>query len=290
LPDKILIVDDEPDTVNLAKRILERKGYQVITASNGEEALQKSDSDMPDFIFLDVVMPGKSGLEVCRILKTQAKTRLIPVVMFTALGRDVDRKLSKESGADGHLTKPFASESLVGEIKGQLDGIRGSRFSTLLGLGHDTLKGKKILLEFDPSTPYERLVRDFALECVSHKEKIVILTKKGSSVQRALDGDEGIELVDLTPQTILSPIIQQHPSVALGLVYDSLTDLALSVDVQAAYKFARSALELLSEPRMSALFLLNPTAHEAKDVSSLRGLFASHMTYGKQGVENVRTA
>ncbi len=86
MPDRILIVDDEQDIVTLAKRILERKGYLVTTASNGDEALQKVDSEMPDFVFLDVVMPGKSGLEVCKIIKTQTKTKFISVTMFTALG------------------------------------------------------------------------------------------------------------------------------------------------------------------------------------------------------------
>lgn len=290
MPDKILVVDDEPDTVNLAKRILERKGYQVITASKGEETLQKADSEMPDFIFLDVVMAGKSGLEVCRILKTQTKTNVIPVVMFTALGRDVDKKLSKESGADGHFTKPFTSESLVEEVKTQLEKLRPFKFSKALGLEHEVLKGKKILLEFDPSTRYERLVRDFVLESISHKEKAVILTKKGSAIQRALEGDQGVELLDLTPQTMLSPILQSHAGTPLSLVYDSLTDLSLSTDAQTAYKFARSALELLSDPRTSALFLLNPTAHEQRDVSSLKGLFSSHITYEMKGVTNVRIA
>ncbi len=166
--------------------------------------------------------------------------------------------------------------------------VRAWKFSRQVGLEHDALKGKKVLLEFDPSTPYERLVRDFVLECVSHKERVIVLTKKGSAVQRALEGDEGIYLIDLTPQTMISPILQQNADGPLNLVYDSLTDLALSADSQTAYKFPRSALELLSEPRIVALFLLNSTAHELRDVSSLKGIFSSQVTFEKQGVTNVR--
>jgi DNA-binding response OmpR family regulator len=121
--DKILAVDDELDTLNLVKMILERNGFLVITASNGDDALQKANIEAPDLVLLDMVMPGKSGLEVCKILKTQQKTKHIPVVIFTVLGRDVDRQLSKNAGADGHLLKPFTPEGLVSEIKKHLEKV-----------------------------------------------------------------------------------------------------------------------------------------------------------------------
>ena len=132
MTDKILIVDDEPDTINLAKMILERKGYHVVSAFTGDEAIQKAESEMPDFIYLDMVMPGKSGLEVCKILKAQSKTKKIPLVMFTALGRDVDKKLSKEAGADGHFLKPFTAEDLIDEIKGPSEYVDGADTVLLL--------------------------------------------------------------------------------------------------------------------------------------------------------------
>ena len=113
MADKILIVDDAPDTIHLTKLILEGIGYQAVSASDGDEALQKMNSEMPDLILLDLVMPGKSGLEVCRILKTQPMTKLIPVIMFTALGREIDKKLVKDAGADGHLIKPFQEDELA---------------------------------------------------------------------------------------------------------------------------------------------------------------------------------
>ena len=112
----ILVVDDEPDILNLAKLMLEKEGYVVSTASDGEEALQKVEAEMPDIILLDIVMPGKTGLEVCKILKAKPETRHIPVVMFTVLGQDVDRKLAKEAGSDGYFAKPFTLESLLAEV------------------------------------------------------------------------------------------------------------------------------------------------------------------------------
>jgi glycogen(starch) synthase len=114
-------VDDQADILDLTKMILEGEGYHVITASSGEEALQKAETEIPDLILLDVVMPGKSGLEVCKILKTQVRTSFIPVVMFTVLSRDTDRKLIVEAGADGHFTKPFTPEGLLSEVKRQIE-------------------------------------------------------------------------------------------------------------------------------------------------------------------------
>jgi CheY-like chemotaxis protein len=120
LPDKILVVDDEPDPLNLTKRILERNGYRVFTASDGEEALQKVNAEPPDLILLDIVMQGKDGVEVCKILKSKPKTRRIPVVMFTVLGRDVDIKRATDAGCDGYVTRPFVTEDLLAEIKKHL--------------------------------------------------------------------------------------------------------------------------------------------------------------------------
>lgn len=290
MPDKILIADDEPDIPSLAKTILEKNGFRVVTVSDGQEALRMVEAEMPDLILLDVVMPGKSGLEVCKILKTQVKTKQIPVAMFTALGRDVDRKLGAETGAEGHFTKPFTSEGLSTEIRKHLDHARAEKFSRQLGIEHSKLRGKKVLFEFDPSTPYERLARDFALECASHNEATVVLTKRGSAVRQALEGERDVELIDLTAELMLSPILEKHREGSLSLVYDSLTDLALSTNPQTAYKFASSAIERLTSPTTTALFLLNPAAHDSRDVYSLKGLFSSQFTYGKQGTPNVRIA
>jgi len=129
LAERILVADDEPDILNLTRLMLEQEGYLVTTASDGEETLRKAEAEMPDIILLDIVMPGKTGLEVCKILKAKHKTRDIPVVMFTALGQDGDRKLAKEAGCDGYFTKPFSLESLLTEVRRHLDRTRAERRS-----------------------------------------------------------------------------------------------------------------------------------------------------------------
>jgi len=288
LPDKIMVVDDEVTMVEATKMVLEGEGYQVISATSGDEALQKADVELPNLILLDLVMPGRTGLETCKILKTQSKTSHIPVIMFTALGRDIDRKLGTEAGADGHFTKPFTPEDLTTEVRKHLDHAMTEGFSKQLGTEHSKLQGKKLLLEFDPSTPYERLIRDFVLECRSHDETIVVLTKKGYAVRQALEGNKGVELVDVTNDLMLSPILEKHCEGSLSLVYDNLTDLALSTNSQTTYQFASNAIERLSDTRITAVFLLNPAAHDPKGTYSLKGLFSSQATYGKQGITNFR--
>ena len=100
---KILVVDDEAPICELARLILEDAGHTVITADNGEEAIRKARNDSPDLVLLDMVLPGMSGLDVCRVLKREADTKSIPVVMFTVLGRDSDKQIAKESGCDGYF-------------------------------------------------------------------------------------------------------------------------------------------------------------------------------------------
>jgi CheY-like chemotaxis protein len=109
------------DIRNLAKIILEENGYQVSVAANGVEALQKAERELPDLILLDVIMPAKGGWEVCKILKSQDKTKHIPIVIFTvlsvALGDESSRKYANEAGANGYLSKPFTKDELLTQVK-----------------------------------------------------------------------------------------------------------------------------------------------------------------------------
>lgn len=128
LPDKIMIVDDQRDMAEAAKMVLDMEGYDVVVAYDGEEALRKAEAELPDLIFLDVQMPGKSGLEVCKILKSNAKTKVIPVLIFTASGQNIE-DLVAQAGADGYFRKPFAPEDLVAEVKKRLDQARARKSS-----------------------------------------------------------------------------------------------------------------------------------------------------------------
>lgn len=291
--DKILVVDDEPDIINLLKLVLEAEEYQVVPALNGDEAIGLADIEVPDLVLLDLMMPGKSGLETCRYLKNQPKTKNIPVIVFSALGREVDKKLTAEAGASAHVTKPFNPTELLTEIKRTLNEAKGWKFSRQLGIEHNKLLGRKILLEFEPRTDYERLVRSFALECAFLGESVIVLTKKGSSIQQALDGDKGIKFVNLERAPEVLSNLSKTSEGPLSLVVDSLTDLALSDKTASGssigmYEFVQTAFQALDESRNTALFLLNPSAHDPKDIAGVRGLFNNQLSYEKAGVTVAR--
>jgi DNA-binding response OmpR family regulator len=114
---KILVTDDEMPVVQIIKTNLELEGYEVLTASNGEEALQQVEAEKPDLIILDVMMPKMDGWEVLSRLKSNPATEDIPVVMLTALSQIEDMDRGARLGNDCYLTKPFEPEELLAVVK-----------------------------------------------------------------------------------------------------------------------------------------------------------------------------
>jgi len=114
---KILVVDDDRNVVQIIAVNLQYEGMDVIEAYDGEEALAKTAAKKPDLILLDIMMPGLDGLEVCRRLKSDARTADIPIIMLTAKTRDEDILAGWEAGADDYLTKPFNPLGLTQRVK-----------------------------------------------------------------------------------------------------------------------------------------------------------------------------
>lgn len=115
--ERILIVDDEEDVLELVRYNLDRSGYQIETASSGEEALTKARKSSPELIILDLMLPGIDGLEVCKKLKADVKTEHIPIVMLTAKGDEADIVTGLELGAEDYITKPFSPKVLVARVR-----------------------------------------------------------------------------------------------------------------------------------------------------------------------------
>ncbi len=117
---KILVVDDEPDIVELVSYNLKKEGFEASSASDGEEALARIKKGNFDFLILDLMLPGIQGMELCRILRNDPKTKNLPIIMLTAKGEEVDRILGIETGADDYISKPFSPRELVARVKAVL--------------------------------------------------------------------------------------------------------------------------------------------------------------------------
>jgi two-component system alkaline phosphatase synthesis response regulator PhoP len=113
---KILVVDDEVNITQILEFSIGAEGYEVISAQNGEEAIDKARREQPDLIILDIMMPIIDGYEACRILKSNPLTKNIPVVLLTAKGRDIDKRLGYEVGATDYIIKPFSPNKLIDRI------------------------------------------------------------------------------------------------------------------------------------------------------------------------------
>jgi DNA-binding response OmpR family regulator len=121
---KVLVVDDEVNITQILEFSIGAEGYEVITAANGEEAIDKARREQPDLIILDIMMPKIDGYEACRVLKANPLTKGIPVVLLTAKGRDIDKRLGYEVGATDYIIKPFSPNKLVDRIHQLLVGSR----------------------------------------------------------------------------------------------------------------------------------------------------------------------
>lgn len=117
MPEKILIIEDEPSLVETLEYNLARQGYDVVSATDGVDALWAARQEVPDLILLDVMLPRMDGVEVCRILRQETKA---PIIMLTARSDEIDKVVGLEVGADDYVTKPFSMRELLARVKAHL--------------------------------------------------------------------------------------------------------------------------------------------------------------------------
>jgi len=117
---KIVVADDEPNIVVALQYLLQRSGYEVHIARNGDEALTQVEAHNPDLVLLDVMMPLRSGYEVCRRIRERIEWQHMKIVMLSAKGRDAEINKGLAAGADLYVTKPFSTRELVDKIRGLL--------------------------------------------------------------------------------------------------------------------------------------------------------------------------
>ena len=189
----ILVVDDEKDIVELVAYNLEREGYQIAKAYDGHQALRYIRENQPDLVILDLMLPGISGLEICRLIRKKPETEGLPIIMLTAKSDSVDKIMGLEIGADDYLTKPFNVRELLArvravlrrwEIRAELEDMDKVSFK---GLAIDfrtyevTVEGKKVdlgptelkLLRFFIMNPGRVYTRDQLLDHVWGNESFV---------------------------------------------------------------------------------------------------------------------
>ena len=162
----ILVVDDEEDILELVKYNLTREGYSVFCASSGEEGLELARTVQPDLVVLDLMLPGLDGLDICKHLKTDPKTRHICIIMLTAKGNDSDIVVGLELGADDYVVKPFSPRVLLARIKTVL------RRDATPQTGSSTIKIDRIII--NPER-FEVLVDGSGMEVTSTEFKILHL-------------------------------------------------------------------------------------------------------------------
>jgi len=131
----ILVMEDEDALATLLQYNLEKEGYDVVIAADGEEGLVQVDERQPDLVLLDWMLPKVSGIEVCRRLRGRAETRNLPIIMLTARGEETDRVRGLDTGADDYLTKPFSMVELIARIRAVLRRIRPGLADDRVGHG-----------------------------------------------------------------------------------------------------------------------------------------------------------
>jgi len=163
---KILVVDDEPEAVELLDFNLKQAGFSVIAATDGAQALTKARSALPSLIVLDLMLPEIDGLEVCKMLRRDPATARIPIIMLTAKAAEIDRIIGLELGADDYITKPFSPRELVLRIKKVLQRGRAA------GAEPETLKFGELLID-----PPRHLVkwRGKRIELTATEFKLLVL-------------------------------------------------------------------------------------------------------------------
>jgi len=132
---KILLVDDEPDILEIVGYNLSSEGYQVITASNGEEAVKKAKKELPQLIILDVMMPEMDGIEACENIRKHPDLKDVVITFLTARGEDYSQVAGFDAGADDYITKPIKPKVLVSKVKALLRRFKEDVKSTVKILG-----------------------------------------------------------------------------------------------------------------------------------------------------------
>jgi two-component system alkaline phosphatase synthesis response regulator PhoP len=189
----ILIVDDEPKTVRLARDYLEKNGYRVVTAGDGQSALTTARREKPDLIVLDLMLPVMDGREVCKILRRESD---VPIIMLTALAEEVDQITGLEIGADDYITKPFSPRALVARVRAMLRRTRAEiKTPAIIRVGALQIDSEKHTVTYN-NKPIQLTPNEFKLltilagrpgQTLTREQLLEDLHGAASSIDRSVD-------------------------------------------------------------------------------------------------------
>ena len=189
----ILVVDDEPKITRIARDYLEKNGYRVVTAADGQAALTVARHEKPDLIVLDLMLPILDGREVCKILRRESD---VPIIMLTALAEEVDQITGLEIGADDYITKPFSPRALVARVRAMLRRAHGEvKPPTIIRTGNLEIDSNKYSVTFN-NIPIRLTPNEFKLlyifanhagQTLSREQLLDDLHGAASSIDRSVD-------------------------------------------------------------------------------------------------------
>ncbi len=250
---RILIVDDEPFNVDYLEQELEDLGYQTVSASNGKEALDKVAAGPPDLILLDVMMPVMDGLTACRILKDRDETRLIPVVIMTALDGIEDRIKGIEAGADDFLTKPVNPRELLARIQTSL----------------------KLKQAVDRKLHELRRIKDHFAKFVPEAVKRLVFANPDAPELAKQERDVSVLFLDISGYARLSERLKPE-------VLNALVETYFSTFLERIHEAGGDINETAGDGFMAIFEDPDPRRHAVKTVDTALGLLAATGALNKQ--------
>ena len=199
---KVLVVDDQKDNVFVLKDRLQREGYEILEAYDGKTCIKIAESEKPDIVLLDVMMPGMSGFEVCKVLSSSEKTKLIPVILVTALTEAEDLEEGFKVGAFDYVKKPFNRIELIARVKAAL------RFS----------ESQQVMIEYEKVKTFSATVSTANHEI---KQPLTLINLSTAAVNRELGRDE-----------LNKEVIQKR----VGFIEDATRDIITVLDQLSSIK------------------------------------------------------
>jgi DNA-binding response OmpR family regulator len=262
---KILVVDDNEQNLTLIRTILHHHGYESRLAHNGEEALRLVHQEPPDLIILDVMMPGMDGIEVCRRLKDDEETRLIPIVIMTALDQPADKIRGIEAGADDFLTKPVNQQELMARVKTTL------RLKQTIDRKMRLLRQtKEHLSKFVPVAVRQRVEADPEAPDLERREQDVSIL--------FVDVSGYSKLSQIMDQASVEALIERYFSQFLDCIHEYAGDIAeTSGDGLMVVFQDDDAVEHARKAATAALQMLEVTAHLNRDWQDAEARIAVHI-------------